>query len=215
MVIEIENLEYLKYFQILFKDIHSIVLATNDENGHPATAYMDVMMADQKGIYFMTSRGKGIYQRMNTCDFVALSGMSGTNFFDSKMINIRGKIRNIGNSRVKELFDANPYMYKIYPTENGREVIDVFQIYEGTGECMDSTSGTPIRNSFSFGGAKEQNQGYVITKTCNECGKCTEKCPMNCIEKGTPYKIRIKNCLHCGNCFFSCPIKAVEKRKEK
>lgn len=204
-------MEYYDYLKILEKDIHSVVLAINDEHGHPATAFMDVMLTDKNGIYFMTSRGKDIYARMNNNEYVALSGMVGTDFFNSKMISVRGKIRNIGNARVIELFEANPYMYKIYPTENGREVIDVFQIYEGEGEYIDFSTTPPVRTSFSFGGKEVSKHGYFITGECTSCGTCASKCPMKCIEPSTPYKIHEENCLHCGNCYYSCPIKAVKK----
>lgn len=88
-------MEYLNYLKILQKDLHSVVLAVNDELGHLATAYMDVMFADEDGIYFMTSKGKAIHQRMSSNEYVALSGMTGNDFFHSKMMTIQGKIRTI------------------------------------------------------------------------------------------------------------------------
>lgn len=199
------------YLYILYKEIHSVVLATTDGDGHPATAYMDVMYADDTGIYFMTSKGKDIYQRMNTCDYVSLTGMTGNNFFDSKMITVRGRIRNIGSEKVELLFDKNPYMYKIYPSAENRDVIDVFQIYTGQGEYSDFSVQPPFRAVFSFGGGTVIKNGYYISESCNGCGVCTEKCPMHCIEKGKPYKIFAEHCMHCGNCYYHCPIQAVKK----
>jgi len=51
-------MEIKDYMYILQHDIHSVLLTTNNEQGHPATAYMDVMHADESGIYFLTSQGK-------------------------------------------------------------------------------------------------------------------------------------------------------------
>ncbi|MDE7266253.1 MAG: 4Fe-4S binding protein [Lachnospiraceae bacterium] len=207
-------MEYLDYLKILQNDIHSVVLATNDKNGHPVTAYMDVMYADEGGIYFLTSRGKEIYRRMNCNEYVSLSGMTGSDFFHSTMMTVQGKIRNIGNSRVKELFDANPYMYKIYPDEDNRGVIEVFQIYEGQGEYSDFSVQPPVRRQFTFGGRELKRSGYYIEDGCTGCGICEQKCPMRCIAKGTPYLINEENCLRCGNCYEVCPAKAVRKRGE-
>ena len=36
-------MEIKDYMYILQHDIHSVLLTTNNEQGHPATAYMDVM----------------------------------------------------------------------------------------------------------------------------------------------------------------------------
>jgi len=207
-------METKDYMYILQHDIHSVVLATNNEQGHPATAYMDVMHADESGIYFLTSKGKDIYRRMSQCEYVALTGMTGTDFFHSKMLSVRGKIKNIGAAKVKELFDENPYMYKIYPTEENRDVVEVFCIYEGQGEYSDFSVKPPVRSTFTFGNVKEEKSGYYINEACNGCGICMQKCPMNCIEKGQPYKIIETNCLRCGNCYYHCPQKAVKKYGE-
>lgn len=199
------------YMKILQHDIHSVVLASNDENGRPVTSYMDVMHADESGIYFLTSKGKEIYQRMIHCDYVALTGMTGTDFFHSKMISIRGRIKNIGSDRVEELFDENPYMYKIYPTSNNRGVVEVFCVYEGQGEYFNFSQKPSVRSQFTFGNVSLKESGYYITESCNECGICAEKCPEHCIEKGIPYIIKEENCLRCGNCYYNCPQKAVKK----
>ncbi len=207
-------MEIKDYMYILQHDIHSVVLATNDEQGHPVTAYMDVMHADESGIYFLTSKGKNIYRRMSQCEYVALTGMTGTDFFHSKMLSVRGKIKNVGTAKVKELFDENPYMYKIYPSEENRDVVEVFCIYEGQGEYSDFSVKPPVRSTFIFGNVKEKKSGYYITDACDGCGICVQKCPMGCIEKGKPYKIMETNCLRCGNCYYHCPQKAVKKHGE-
>ena len=45
--------------QYLQREIHSTVAATVDEDGLPATCAIDVMDADENGLYFLTARGKG------------------------------------------------------------------------------------------------------------------------------------------------------------
>lgn len=53
--------EVLQYLQ---KEIHSTVAATVDDDGLPATCAIDVMDADENGLYFLTARGKGFYSRL-------------------------------------------------------------------------------------------------------------------------------------------------------
>ena len=53
--------EVLQYLQ---REIHSTVAATVDDDGLPATCAIDVMDADENGLYFLTARGKGFYSRL-------------------------------------------------------------------------------------------------------------------------------------------------------
>ena len=59
-------------FNILQKDIHSAVFATLDENGLPQTCVIDLMLADESGLYFLTAKGKSFYDRLTARPFVAL-----------------------------------------------------------------------------------------------------------------------------------------------
>ena len=68
------TVEILKMLQ---RDIHSAVFATVDENGLPQTCVIDLMLADEGGLYFLTARGKAFYRRLTAAGFVALSGMKG------------------------------------------------------------------------------------------------------------------------------------------
>ena len=51
----------------------------------------------------------------------------------SVAVSIRGKVRELGYDKIPELFEKNPYMRKIYPTEESMQALTVFQIYEGSG----------------------------------------------------------------------------------
>ena len=65
-------------FHILREEIHSTVFATPDENSLPQTGVIDLMLADENGLYFLTARGKSFYERLTARPFVALSGMKGS-----------------------------------------------------------------------------------------------------------------------------------------
>lgn len=197
---------------ILQKEIHSTVFATVDDSGLPQTCVIDLMLADEKGLYFLTARGKSFYDRLTARPFVAISGMKGRDTLSTLAISVRGAVRSIGRERLAEIFEKNPYMAKIYPTEKSRDALEVFQIYQGEGEYFDLSQHPPFRQSFSFGGEAIHETGYRIKgDKCIGCQGCRSVCPSNCISKTVPRVIDESHCLHCGNCFRICPVKAVEK----
>ena len=122
-------------------------------------------------------------------------------------------MRELEPDKAKELFDKNPYMYEIYPTEESRGAIRVFKLYEGTGEWFDLSKKPVQRADFQFGGAEKITEGYYVTDKCIGCKLCYSKCPQKCIDIGDkPVVIDQSACLRCGNCFEICPVRAIEKR---
>lgn len=200
---------------ILQKDIHSTVFATLDEHGLPQTCVIDLMLSDENGLYFLTARGKSFYDRLTRRPFAAISGMKGGDTLSTVAISVRGAVRGIGKKRLREIFEKNPYMAKIYPNEQSRAALEVFQLYKGEGEYFDLTQLPPYRQSFSFGGARARETGYRIRgDRCIGCGRCRCVCPQGCIRDTVPRVIDRSHCIHCGNCFHVCPAKAVEKLGE-
>lgn len=196
----------------LQRDIHSTVFATVDEKGLPQTCVIDIMLTDEDGLYFLTAKGKSFYERLTKQPFVAISGMKGLDTLSTIAISVRGAVRNIGKERLDEIFEQNPYMADIYPTEKSRSALEVFQLYKGEGEYFDLTQLPPCRQSFSFGGEAIHETGYQInTEKCIACQDCQSVCPQHCISKTIPREIDRSHCIHCGNCYRICPVKAVEK----
>lgn len=202
-----------KYFQYLINEIHTTVVATNDEQGLPVTCAIDMMLYDENGLYFLTARGKSFYNRLKQNGYLALSGIKGKKTLTCAALSIRGSVREIGSARLPELFAAAPYMRDIYPTAQSCDVLTVFQIYEGTGEWFDLSEKPIKRATFTFGGTKEYAEGYVVNYKCIGCMACYSKCPQMCINIDVkPVVIKSENCLHCGNCFEVCSVGAIEKR---
>lgn len=196
----------------LQQDIHSTVFATVDENGLPQTCVIDIMLTDENGLYFLTAKGKSFYERLIRQPFVAISGMKSSDTLSTIAISVRGAVKNIGKERLAEIFEQNPYMAKIYPTEKSRDALEVFQLYREEGKFFDLSQLPPYRQSFSFGGETIHETGYRInTEKCIACQGCQSVCPQNCISKTIPREIDRSHCIHCGNCFRICPVKAVEK----
>lgn len=204
--------EILTYLQ---KDIHSTVFATVDEKGLPQTCVIDLMLLDEKGLYFLTAKGKHFYDRLMKLGYVAVSGMKGQDTRSTVAISLRGKVKSVGQKRLNEIFKKNPYMASIYPTPKSRSALEVFCIYEAEGEYFDLGQNPVYRQSFAYGGAIIHEIGYRIDKSkCIGCQDCQSVCPAQCISKEVPREIDHSHCLYCGNCFRICPVKAVVKLEE-
>lgn len=233
-------METKDYLRILKEEIHSTVIATVDKEGKPVTRVIDIMLADEDSLYFITAKGKAFYAQLMENPYVAISGMcGGEGTMNKKAVSIRGKAVNIGPARLKEVFEQNPYMAEIYPQEESRTALEVFQVAEGTGEFFDLSVKPIFRDTFVLGGsaageragrngkdgqntqenertsgnAAGQQGGYLITDRCHGCRICYSKCPQKCIDMSArPFVIRQEHCLHCGNCMEACPFEAVEQR---
>ncbi len=202
--------QYLKY---LVEEIHTAVVATVDGEGLPVTAAIDMMDFDENGLYFLTAKGKSFYDRLTKRGYMALTAVKGADTMTSVAISVRGKVKEIGESFLCRLFEKNPYMREIYPTEESRRALTVFKLYEGNGEWFDLSKKPIERASFSFGGSEAKTEGYFITDACIGCESCAVVCPQNCINvESIPYVIEQEHCLHCGNCMEACPVGAVERR---
>lgn len=205
-------MEVLKVFELLRDEIHTVVMATADDRGNPATCAIDIMDCDEGGLYFLTARGKNFYSRLKARPFVSLTGIMGSSTLTRIAVTVSGKAEELDEEALARLLDKNQYMYKIYPTELSRMALCAFRLCEGSGEYFD-LSKTPVeRYSFSFGGRGEGG-GYYITEKCTGCGKCQAVCPQQCISLASvPAKIAQNNCLRCGNCFSVCPAGAVVRQ---
>ena len=201
------------FFRIIQEDIHSTVIATVDNNNLPITCVIDVMDYDSNGLYFLTAKGKNFYERLKRQGYLALTGMKGDDTMHSISVSVRGNVREIGTQRLEMLFQKNPYMNELYPDEKSQSALTVFQIFKGTGELFDLSKKPIERQSFVFGGAIDEANGYYVTDKCTGCGKCLTVCPQKCIDITIqPVRINRTNCLHCGNCASICPFNAIEKR---
>lgn len=196
------------YLKLLVEDIHSATVATIGSDGHPQTRVIDMMLRDERGVYFLTARGKAFYTQLLEQGFIALSATK-----DKVSVSLRGKIKNIGSEKLDEIFEKNPYMQSIYPGDT-RSALEVFCLYEAAGEYFDI--GDPahiVRDSFTIGKAAPDAQGYFVGNGCTGCKLCYSVCPQKCIDiTKKPVIIDQHRCLHCGRCAEICPRQSIEKR---
>ena len=122
-----EAKDYLAY---IVNEIHTTIVATVDDEGLPVTAAIDMMDSDDNGLYFLTAKGKGFYDRLKKRGFLALTAIKGQNTMSSVAVSVRGTVRELGYARIPALFEKNPYMHQIYPTEEAMHALTVFQVSE-------------------------------------------------------------------------------------
>lgn len=200
------------YLSFLVREIHTVIVATVDDEGLPVTAAIDMMDWDENGLYFLTAKGKGFYDRLKKRGNLALTGIKGNDTMSRVAVSVRGKAEEVGPSVLPRLLEKNPYMYGIYPTEESRKALTVFRICAGNGEWFDLSKKPIERASFVFGGKAVEPIRYHITDACIGCETCGTACPQNCIDfSNIPAVIQQEHCLHCGNCMQICPAGAVER----
>ncbi len=206
-----ETRDYLKQ---IVEELHTSVMATVDADGHPVTCAIDIMDWDEDGLYFLTAKGKSLYDRLTADGRLAITLMKGTDTMNTLAISLKGCAREIGPEKLPVLFRKNSYMNEIYPTEESLRALTVFQIYEGTGEWFNMGGGNIEHHEFSFGGAEMSEEGYYINEDCTKCGTCIESCPRSAIrlpDDAPAAVIDQAHCIRCGNCFTVCPFSAVAK----
>ena len=197
----------MDYIKLLVEDIHSVTMATINSEGRPITRIIDLMLYDKEGIYFLTARGKSFYQELMDQEYISLTGLKGKVSFS-----LSGKVKNIGSHKLDEIFLKNTYMQSIYP-EDTRKALDVFCLYEASGEYFDISDPSHIVRDTIIIGEKEAVQtGYFVGKGCIGCKLCYSVCPQKCIDiSSVPVKIEQNHCLHCGRCAQICPKQCIQK----
>ena len=199
------NNEYLK---LLVETIHSTTVATIAPDSHPQTRVIDMMLWDDKGVYFLTAKGKAFYTQLMEQKYIALSATK-----DKISISLRGRIQNIGSEKLDEIFEKNTYMQSIYPGDT-REALEVFRLYDAEGEFFDISDPSHVaRDSITVGKRDPAFSGYLVGDKCIGCKLCFSVCPQKCIDiSHTPVVIDQHHCLHCGRCAEICPKQTIQKQ---
>lgn len=202
--------DYLRY---IVEEIHTTIIATVDHQGLPVTSAIDMMDYDDEHLYFLTAKGKSLYDRLIHTPYISFTALKGEETMSSVAVSVRGRVQEIGPDYLAGLFAKNPYMYEIYPTEASRAALTVFMITDGEGEWFDLSKKPIERASFLLGQGTAHEEGYLITEACVGCRACMRVCPQACISMSEGRCIIDQShCLRCGNCLRVCEYHAVERR---
>ena len=170
-----------EYFSFIVEEIHSTVIATVDDNGLPVTCAIDIMDFDENGLYFLTAKGKGFYSRLKKQNFIALTGMRGEDTLSCAAVSVRGKIREVGATRLPTLFQKNPYMNEIYPTVESIVPLRYFSSTKEVGNGLTYQKNRLNGLVLHFGGGKDNQEHYFVTDKCIGCKLCYSR-PQKCID---------------------------------
>lgn len=206
-------METTDYLRLIAEELHTSVMATVDKDGHPVTCAIDIMDWDETGLFFLTAKGKSLYDRLTADGHLAITLMRGDDTMSTLAVSLKGRAREIGPALLPQLFVKNPYMYEIYPGEESRRTLTVFHIYEGTGEWFNMGNGNIEHAEFALGSAAIENECYYVADNCSGCGTCIDICPRNVISinHSSHAVIDQVHCIRCGNCMEICPVKAISK----
>lgn len=124
-----------KYMSILQDKIGVAVFGTNNENQKPDSRYINIGVANDQGVFFMTSPKSKFYSQLMQHPFVSITGMT-KGEGEIEVIRIMGEVRVLGQDKLEEVLKDNPYVKDIYPDEEKRKDVQVFQVFKGTGNYM-------------------------------------------------------------------------------
>ena len=137
-------------FDTVVNQIHTTVVATVDDDGLPVTSVIDMMDYDETGLYFLTNKGKSFYERLQKRCYLSLSATDGKPTMECTAVTLAGKVREVDSNKLVDLLDKNPYMYELYPTEERRQTLRAFQIYDGSGYLYELGTKPPRQTYFKF-----------------------------------------------------------------
>lgn len=103
--------EKAKKYVDLFRRVKIAAAATVDAEGHPQARIINVMLAEDDGMYIVTSRGKPFYKQLVETGEIALAAMCP----DCQSLKFTGKLRVVDKSWVDKVFAQNPGMNEVYP----------------------------------------------------------------------------------------------------
>lgn len=118
--------------QILQNDMKIAVVSTVDENNQPHARHINMGVANEDGVFFMTSPKTNFYKQLKANPKVAITGYKEEGYL-VQVIRMTGEVREIGKEGLEEVLKDNPYVEQVYPDESERANVQVFQLFKGEG----------------------------------------------------------------------------------
>lgn len=134
--------------KILKEDMGVAIFSSVDENNQPHARPINVGVANEDGVFFMTNPKTDFYSQLENNQKIAITGLKN----DGKLIQvirITGKIRPLEKDKLEEILADNPYVKQVYPDDSDRAAAQPFQLYEGEGFYQSLTEGK--QSTFKIG----------------------------------------------------------------
>lgn len=135
------------YLKILQDKIGLAVIGTINDKQNPDSRYINIGVANEQGVFFMTSPSSKFYFQLMAHPFVSITGMAKAEG-EIEVIRIMGEVRTLGQDKLEEVLKDNPYVKDVYPDEEKRKDVQVFQVFKGTGNYMHLQKG--LKEDFTF-----------------------------------------------------------------
>lgn len=126
--------------KVLQDDIKVAIISTVDEENQPHARPINVGVANEEGVFFMTSPETKFYKQLQANSKVAITAYSEKDYL-IQVIRIEGQVRNLGKEGLQEVLKDNPYVDKVYPDADERKHVQVFHLYQGAGFYHSLTQG--------------------------------------------------------------------------
>jgi uncharacterized pyridoxamine 5'-phosphate oxidase family protein len=139
-----------EYLKELVENMHTVVLATVDDENHPQTRVIEIMLYQDDKLYFLTATTKPLYDELIKNPYISFTGIKGDNVMSSKAISVSGIVRGVGQRLLEEILMKNPYIEALYPTPEKKETLRVFEMAQGRGEYFDLSAVQPVSVRFEF-----------------------------------------------------------------
>lgn len=125
---------------VLQEDIKTAVVASIDSSGQVHARHINIGLANEKGIFFMTSSQTNFYHQIIQNPNIALTAMKEEDYL-IQVIRIEGQVRELGKDKLAQVLEGNPYFKYIYPDGADQAGVQVFQLYQGQGFYHSLTQG--------------------------------------------------------------------------
>lgn len=126
--------------QILQDDMKIAVVSTVDEDGQPHARHINMGVANENGVFFMTSPKTDFYKQLQANQKVAITGYKEEGYL-IQVIRMTGRVKDLAKEGLEEVLKDNPYVEQVYPDESERQNVQVFHLYEGEGFYHSLTQG--------------------------------------------------------------------------
>lgn len=133
-------MEVKEILSILQDDIKVAIIASVDQDGKPHARPINIGVATEKGIFFMTSPKTNFYQQLAHNQNVAITALKQDDYL-IQVIRIEGRVREIGREKLTEVLQDNPFVKHVYPNESDIAGVQVFHLYDGAGFYHSLTQG--------------------------------------------------------------------------